>query len=72
MNRDQVIGRWQEVVGRIKECCGDVTGAQLLTAVGREARLAGRIRARRGLSTAQADRQLREFVYRNRHWKITG
>lgn len=70
MNRDQLTGRLQQLVGIIEEFWGDVTGAPLLAATGREAQLAGQIRAERGLSTAQADRQLREFLYRHRHWKI--
>lgn len=70
MNCEQLTGRVQQFVGSIEEYWGDVTDAPSLAASGKQTRFAGRIRTERGLSTAQADRQLREFLYRHRHWKI--
>lgn len=70
VNRDQFNGRLQQLVGIIEECWGSVTDAPSLAARGRKTQFKGRILAERGLSTAQADRQLREFLYRHRDWKI--
>jgi len=71
MNREQLTGRLQQFVGIIEEAWGNLSDEPELAASGRKARFTGRIRAQRGLSTAQADRQLGEFLHRHRHWKIT-
>lgn len=69
MNRDQFIGLLQQSLGVIVEYWGDATDTPTRTAAGRQAQRTGRLLAQCGLTSAQADRQLREFLYRNRHWK---
>jgi len=71
MNRDRLIGQLQQLAGRLKETWGHLTGAPACVDSGRQAQFAGRIRAQRGLSAERAERQLSEFLYRHRDWKIT-
>lgn len=71
MNRDQLAGRLEQAVGIIEEYWGTLRHDPALVAAGRQARFTGGIRARRALSSAIAERQLGEFLYRHRHWKTT-
>lgn len=71
MNRDQWAGGLEQAVGIIEEYWGNLRNDPVRAAAGRRARCAGKIRARCGLATADAERQLGEFLYRHRHWKIT-
>jgi uncharacterized protein YjbJ (UPF0337 family) len=52
--------------GKVKEQWGTLTEYPLAVAAGTRDRLAGRIREQRGISKQEADRQLEEFVSRNR------
>ena len=70
MNRNRVKGGWKQLRGKTKEQWGKLTDNQLLVVAGRRDQLAGRIQARHGASIEQAERQLREFLERNRHWDI--
>lgn len=70
MNRDQMEGSWKQVAGKAKEHWGRLTGDSIAIAEARRDQLAGRVLERRGNSKQLAERQLRDFLYRNRNWYL--
>lgn len=69
MNRDRFHGIWMQVMGKAKERWGMLTGDPLAVAAGTRDRVAGRILEQRGISKQEADRQLEDFMSRNRNWR---
>jgi uncharacterized protein YjbJ (UPF0337 family) len=57
-----------QLFGTIRQWWGTLTGDSWATAVGERTRLAGRILEQRGIAKRQSDRELEEFVRRNRNW----
>lgn len=73
MNRDRVQGSCRQIGGRLKEFWGVLSDDPVIAAAGRRDRLAGRVQERRGISRQHADRQLDDFMRRNRNWwNLTG
>jgi uncharacterized protein YjbJ (UPF0337 family) len=68
MNRDRLHGIWKQFGGNIKQQWGTLTADPLAVTTGRRARLAGRIQEQRGISKQESDRQLEDFMSRNRNW----
>jgi uncharacterized protein YjbJ (UPF0337 family) len=68
MNRDRLLGTWQQVRGKVKEQWGTLTGDPYAIDSGARDRLLGKIQEERGASKEEADRQLTDFVKRNRNW----
>lgn len=68
MNRDRLYGIWKQFTGKVKEQWGTLTGDPVAAAAGRRDRLLGRIQEQRGISKQEADRQLSDFMRRNRNW----
>lgn len=68
MNRDRLQGNWKQISGKLQEHWGALTDDPLTAAAGRRDRLAGRVLEQRGISKQQADRQLEDFLVRNRNW----
>jgi len=69
MNRDRIQGICKQLGGRLQERWGTLTGDRLTATAGARARLAGRMQERRGISKQEADRQLEDFLDRNRDWR---
>jgi len=69
MNRDRIQGLCKQLGGRLQERWGTLIGDRLTATAGARARLAGRIQERRGISKQEADRQLEDFLERNRNWR---
>jgi uncharacterized protein YjbJ (UPF0337 family) len=68
MNRDRLHGIWMQCSGTLKERWGTLTGDARALAVGTRERLAGRAEEQRGAARQEADRQLEDFLRRNRNW----
>jgi len=68
MNRDRLLGTWQQLKGAVKEQCGALIGDPDAVAAGARDRLLGEIQQQRGVSKEEADRQLTDFIKRNRNW----
>jgi len=68
MNRDRLQGICKQLNGSLREYWGALNGDPLAVAAGRRARLAGRIQEQRGISKQDADRQIEDFMSRNRNW----
>lgn len=69
MNRKHLNGIWLQLGGSMTERWGALIGDPLVAAAGRRDRLAGKIEQRRGMLKQQADRELAQFMSRNRHWR---
>ena len=69
MNRDRVYGVWKQFEGSVKEQWGTLSGDPRMVAAGKRDRIAGRIEEQRGISKQQAERQLEDFMSRNRNWQ---
>ena len=72
MNKDRIDGIWKQFSGALTEQWGALTSDQSRVAAGRRKRLAGRAQERGGIATDESLSQLRDFVYRHRHWNLSG
>ena len=68
MNRDRLKGGWKQLSGKVQVKWGRLTGDQASVNAGRRAQRAGRIQSQYGVSKEQAQRQLEDFLSRNRDW----
>ena len=68
MNPDRFEGNWKQFRGKVKEQWGRFINDPRREVAGRRDQLAGRIQVRRGISKEEAERQLKDFLNRNRNW----
>ena len=61
MNKDTIKGNWKELRGKVKEQWGKLTDDQLDEIAGRRDQLAGEIQQAYGITTDEADKQVKEF-----------
>jgi uncharacterized protein YjbJ (UPF0337 family) len=61
MNRDTMIGKWQQFKGKVKERWGKLTDNDLDKIEGRRDQLVGKIQETYGIARAEAEKQLKEF-----------
>jgi uncharacterized protein YjbJ (UPF0337 family) len=64
MNWDQVVGKWDDVKGQIRQQWGKLTDDDLEQSAGRRERLIGRIQQRYGESKEAIERKLDELISR--------
>lgn len=62
MNWDQVMGKWDDVKGRIRQQWGKLTDDDLEQAGGRKDRLVGRIQQRYGERKENIERELDKLI----------
>jgi uncharacterized protein YjbJ (UPF0337 family) len=73
MNQDRFHGVCLQLGGSLREQFGKFTGDPRAMAAGRNDRFVGRILEQRGIAAQEADRQLADFMRRNRNWwNLTG
>ena len=68
MNQDRIHGICMQFGGNLKEQWGRLARDPRAVAAGKSDRFAGRILEQRGISAQEADRQLADFMRRNRNW----
>ena len=68
MNHDRFQGLCMQFSGTLKEQWGRLAGDPRALAAGKSDRFAGKILEQRGISAQEADRQLEDFMRRNRNW----
>jgi uncharacterized protein YjbJ (UPF0337 family) len=68
MNRDRIAGNFKQFGGKLRQQWGRLTHDDTGVDAGKRDQLAGSIQARHGRSQEEAERQLREFLDRNRNW----
>ena len=71
MNRDRVEGNWKQISGRVRAQWGRLTGDDSAVNAGKRDQLAGSIQELHGLSKEESERQLKDFLYRNRNWNLS-
>jgi len=71
MNRDRIEGSWKQFSGRLKEHWARLTRNESGIDAARRDQLAGSIQARHGHSKEETERQVADFLYRNRDWDIS-
>jgi len=71
MNRDRVEGNWKLLRGSLREQWGKLLGNESGVDAGRRDQLAGSIQVRQGISKEEIERQLSDFLDRNRDWDLS-
>jgi len=66
MNWDRIEGNWKMFKGKVKEQWGKLTDDDLDRVAGKREQLSGRIQERYGVAKDEADRQLTDWVDRQR------
>jgi uncharacterized protein YjbJ (UPF0337 family) len=66
MNWDRIEGNWKEFKGRVREQWGKLTDDDLDVAAGKRDQLIGRIQERYGIAQEVADRQVNDWLARQR------
>jgi uncharacterized protein YjbJ (UPF0337 family) len=69
VNQGRFHGIWWQFGASVREQRGTLIGDPLVVAAGRRDRLVARNEKQRGILRQQADRQLVEFISRNRNWQ---
>jgi uncharacterized protein YjbJ (UPF0337 family) len=68
VNRDRLEGKWKQFSGSVTEQWGRLTDDRLSIVAGKHNQVAGMIQERHGIYKEESERQLREFLNRNRDW----
>ena len=71
MNRDRFEGGMQVLLGRLRERWGSLTSDEQCMAAGVRDQLAGRVQEQQGIHREESDRQLNDFLRRNRNWDLS-
>ena len=61
MNRDQFLGRWHEMKGKVKERWGKLTDDDIAQINGKWEQLAGKLQKRYGWAKEQAEREMNNW-----------
>lgn len=69
MNWDIVEGNWKQFKGNVKAQWGKLTDDQLDVIAGRRVELAGKIQEAYGITTDQAEQQIKRFEERNKDYQ---
>ena len=70
MNHDRMAGILTQCVGMVKQQWGAVTGDKAIERSGILDQIAGKAREDYGVSREASANQLRDFVDRNRNWRM--
>jgi len=71
MNHDRIEGKWKQFSGALRERWGELTGNRLRVIAGRHDQHAGKAQELYGIKKAEAQRELKEFLHRNRQWDVS-
>lgn len=71
MNRDRLEGKWKQFSGSVREQWGRLTDNRLRVIAGKHDQLAGRYQEQYGITKEEGERQLSEFLRRNRDWDLS-
>ena len=62
VNRDQLLGKWKQVRGKVKEQWGKLTDDDLDQIAGKGEQLAGKIQEKYGVAREKANEQVDQFL----------
>ncbi len=68
MNKERFAGICRQFAGNLNESWGELTGDPLRAAAGRRGQAVGRAQQRSGLTREQSEREMDDFLTRNRDW----
>jgi len=71
MNRDLIEGNWTRYCGKLKEQWGKLVRSDFCVDAGKRDQLTGSIQVRHGNSKQEDERQVRDFLHRNRDWNLS-
>lgn len=66
MNKDRIEGNWKELKGKIRQKWGELTDDEIDQAEGHTEILSGKLQERYGMTRDEADRQVDDFMRRER------
>jgi len=66
VNRDRLQGKWKQFSGSVREQWGRLTDDRLSVVAGKHNQVAGSIQEKCGIYKEEGERQLKEFLHRNR------
>ncbi len=70
MNWDRIEGNWTQMKGRIKQQWGELTDDDLSVMDGKRDQLAGRLQERYGYAKDRAEREIDNWLERNKTERI--
>ncbi|MFW0778188.1 MAG: CsbD family protein [Rickettsiales bacterium] len=70
MNKDQVIGNWEQFKGSVKEKWGKLTDDQIAEVNGNRQQLAGKIQEAYGIAKEEAEDQINSWEEECRHRNV--
>jgi uncharacterized protein YjbJ (UPF0337 family) len=71
MNHERIAGKYKQFRGALRERWGEWIGDRGCIDEGRREQSAGRAQELYGLNKEKLQRELNEFLYRNRRWDIS-
>lgn len=71
MNQERFSGQWQQFRGAMRERWGELIADRRCIDQGRRDQAAGRALELYGVNKEKSQRELKEFLYRNRRWDIS-
>ena len=66
MNRDRFEGKWKQLSGGVRERWGRLADDRVSVVAGRHDQAAGRAQEQYGINKEESERELRQFLHRNR------
>ncbi|OGA06646.1 MAG: hypothetical protein A3H33_14490 [Betaproteobacteria bacterium RIFCSPLOWO2_02_FULL_65_20] len=70
MNGERFAGICLQIAGRMNEAWGELTGDPLRAAAGRRDQSFGKAQQRSGMAKEESNRQMSDFLTRNRDWYV--
>ena len=70
MNDERFVGICRQFAGKMNEKWGEWTGDPLRAAAGRRMQMFARAQQRSGLAKEESEREMNDFLTRNRDWYI--
>ena len=70
MNHERIAGKWKQFSGTLLEQWGELIADRRCVDQGRRDQSAGRAQELYGINKEKQQRELSEFLYRNRRWDI--
>lgn len=71
VNHDRIAGKWKQFSGALRAQWGELTGNWLHVIAGRHGQRVGKAQELYGIKKAEAQRELKEFLRRNRRWDVS-
>lgn len=72
MNHERIEGNWKQFSGVLRERWGEWMADRRCVDDGKRDQLAGRAQELYGVNKEESERELRDFLHRNRRWDISG